>query len=73
MNRNFIEKVNDICAENADKELISYYKDDGSVERWTYGSFRAEVAWMVAQLEKSSIQKGDRVLLLAVQIGRAHV
>jgi len=72
MNRNFIEKVNDICAENADKELISYYKDDGSVERWTYGSFRAEVAWMVAQLEKSSIQKGDRVLLLAVLSPEAY-
>lgn len=72
MNKNFIEKVNDICAENADKELISYYKDDGSVERWTYGSFRAEVAWMVAQLEKSSVQKGDRVLLLAVLSPEAY-
>lgn len=72
MNRNFIEKVNYICAENADKELISYYKDDGSVERWTYGSFRAEVAWMVAQLEKSSVRKGDRVLLLAVLSPEAY-
>lgn len=66
MNKKFIEKVNNICAENTDKELISYYKDNGSVERWTYGSFRAEVEQIVKQLDKSTIQKGDRVLLLAV-------
>lgn len=64
--RNFFENVIKVCTENAEKELISYYKDNGSVERWTYGSFRMQVEQMVEKLEKSTIQKGDRVLLLAV-------
>lgn len=65
-NKKFTDKVNTICLENADKELISYYKDDGSVEKWTYRQFHIEVEKMVHCLEESPIQKGDRVLVLDV-------
>lgn len=65
MHRNFIEKVNHICNQNTDKEFIRYFKDNGTVEKWTYETFRAEVGQMITHIEKSSICKGDRVLLLS--------
>ena len=65
MYRDFVKKVKDICTENAGKEFIRYFKEDGAEVKWTYGRFQTEVDQMVMQLKKGMIHKGDRVLLLA--------
>lgn len=65
MYKRFIEKVDNVCKEYAEKELICYFRDNGIKEKWTYGIFRKEVGSMVEQLEKSTIRKGDRVLLMS--------
>ena len=45
MQRNFVNRIIDICKENKDKTFITYMKEDDTEEHWTFGVFwkRAEI------------------------------
>lgn len=66
MHKEFFEKMNSICTQNAHKEFLRYYKTNGIEKKWTYESFWTEANQMAMHIEKSRfIHKGDRVLLLS--------
>ena len=47
MQRNFVNRIIDICKENKDKTFLTYMKTDDTEENWTYGEY-LEMAQSIA-------------------------
>ena len=65
MQRNFVNRIIDICKENKDKTFITYMKTDDTEENWTYGEYLEMAQSIAYKFQRSSIGKGERILVMA--------
>ena len=73
MQRNFVNRIIDICKENKDKTFITYMKEDDTEEHWTYSDFWKRTEFIAKKMQSKEVRKGERILLLTPVSPYAYV
>lgn len=73
MQRNFVNRIIDICKENKDKTFITYMKKDDTEEHWTYSDFWKRTEFIAKKMQSKEVRKGERILLLTPVSPYAYV
>jgi len=63
--KDFVDRIDSICTQCADKTAITYLQNNGSKTCFTFGKIFRYILSAKAQLETIGIRSGDRVAIIA--------